>query len=309
MDVKNTKIDTSGCIISIDNKIKHIVISGGLVYGYTFYGCLQKLAKNGMWNIDNILSIYSTSVGTIFSTILSLKYDWDTIDAYIVDRPWQTVFTVDMNSIINCYSNRGIFSMDIIDKVFAPLFAGKNISIDITLKGFFEITGIELHYYTTSLHDFELVDISYITHPDWKVTDAIYVSCSAPIFFAPLIKDNIWYTDGGFISNYPIEFCLKSHYMPTEDEIIGIRMTTSKVVLDVETSSLFDYIGYIFRKFASKIENCSISIKNEIVITQLDDIPCYNVHVVMSSSEKRRQLINYGIELADKFLLKRSTIQ
>jgi len=284
-----------------NKKIKHLVVSGGIVYGYSFYGCLRQLEKQGVWNINDILSIHSTSVGTIFSTILALKYDWETIDAYIVDRPWHTVFKIDMISIMNCYSNRGILPLDIIERIFLPLFGAKDISVDITLSDFFNITGIELHYYTTSMTNFESVDLSHLTHPDWKVTDAIYVSCSVPIFFIPFVKDDVWYTDGGFVSNYPIDFCLKSPILPDEDEVLGIKMECPEIGLNEDTT-LFEYIACILLKFSSKLANGGKIIQNEVAITQLDDISSYDIYALVSSPEKRQQLIDHGINLANAFI-------
>jgi predicted acylesterase/phospholipase RssA len=284
------------------DKVKHLVISGGVVYGYAFYGCLRRLAEKGFWHIDNIISIHSTSVGTIFATIFALRYDWDTVNDYVVDRPWHTVFKIDMCAIMNCYSNRGIFPMDIIDKVFMPLFSAKDIPIDITMKEFFNITGIELHYNVTSITNFELIDISHLTHPDWKVMDAIYASCSAPIFFAPLVKDGTWYADGGFILNYPVDNCLNSRYKPKEEEIIGIKMNCVEIELNIDNTSLFEYIACLFIKFITKFTGTSKKIKNEILISQLSEVTSYDIHALVSSPQKRMRLIEHGIQIADDFI-------
>lgn len=287
-------------------KIKHLVISGGIVYGYSFYGCLRQLSKLGMWNIEDIETTHSTSVGTIFSTIIALKHEWDTIDAYIVDRPWHTVFKIDIISIMNCYSTRGILPLDIIERIFLPLFGAKDISVNITLIEFFEITGIEMHYYTTSMTNFETVDLSYLTHPDWKVTDAIYVSCSMPIFFIPFIKNNVWYTDGGFISNYPIDFCLKSLKTSDEDEILGIKIDFPEIELHNDTT-LFEYIACILLKFSTKMTNHGKTIRNEISITPLEDVSSYDIYALVNSPEKRRHLIDHGINIANSFIVSRTS--
>jgi predicted acylesterase/phospholipase RssA len=86
-------------------KIKHIVISGGGTDGFISYGILRESQKYGFWEKDDIESIYGTSIGAIFSIIISLKFDWDTLDDYIIKRPWHTVFTFDMNSILNSFSS------------------------------------------------------------------------------------------------------------------------------------------------------------------------------------------------------------
>jgi predicted acylesterase/phospholipase RssA len=45
--------------------IKHIVISGGGIFGLTVYGALRELNKQGFWNLSNIQSCHATSIGTI----------------------------------------------------------------------------------------------------------------------------------------------------------------------------------------------------------------------------------------------------
>ena len=73
--------------------------------------------------------------------------------------------------------------MKTIEEIFVPLFSGKDISIDITLQDFYDITKKEIHIFTTDVMRFEVVDISYKTHPDWKLIDAVYASSSIPIIF------------------------------------------------------------------------------------------------------------------------------
>ena len=86
--------------------IKHLVISGGGVYGLSALGALNHLSENGYWNINNIESIYGTSIGAIISTILALKYEWPILQNYIINRPWEKTFKFDMYSIINSFQKK-----------------------------------------------------------------------------------------------------------------------------------------------------------------------------------------------------------
>ena len=69
--------------------IKNIVIPGGGALGFQYLGALQKLEKENFWKIENIESIYGTSVGAIIGAFICLKYDWETLNKYIIERPWQ----------------------------------------------------------------------------------------------------------------------------------------------------------------------------------------------------------------------------
>ena len=50
--------------------IKHIVLSGGGVSGFSEYGVLRESHNSGFWNINNIKSIYGTSSGSIVSIFI-----------------------------------------------------------------------------------------------------------------------------------------------------------------------------------------------------------------------------------------------
>ena len=76
--------------------IKHIVIAGGGVFLFSSYGALKELNQQGIWNFENIETLYGTSSGAINALILNLNFDWETMDNFLINRPWQHVFKMDM---------------------------------------------------------------------------------------------------------------------------------------------------------------------------------------------------------------------
>jgi predicted acylesterase/phospholipase RssA len=125
--------------------IKHLVISGGGPIMIQILGSLQHLENNNIININDIESIYGTSAGAIVGVLICLKFDWNTINDYIIKRPWQDVFKIDPESIFNSYTKKGIFDIKIIEKCFKPLFDAKDISMNITLEEFYIYSNIEIH--------------------------------------------------------------------------------------------------------------------------------------------------------------------
>jgi predicted acylesterase/phospholipase RssA len=304
--------------------IKHLVIAGGGVCGFSIYGALRESHKDGFWNINNIESIYSTSVGAMFATILSLKYEWSIIDDYLIKRPWHQLFKFNMYSIINSFQNMGIFNVKIMEEIFSPLFKGKDIPITVTMKELYEITGIELHFYSTTLDTFEMVDFSYKTHPDWAVTDALYCSSCLPIIFAPFSKDGTWYFDGGTYWNYPIHQCIKNVTEENVDEIFGFdrqivlqgpgpapapepepvaneNETASRGAVDSSVmhkeSTLFDYLFVIMNKTIERAFETAIPsiIKHEIKIHS-NKMSLYDMYSAASSPDERSRLIEVGMK-------------
>lgn len=277
--------------------IRHIVCSGGGVTGFSFYGMLKECYHRGLWKFENIKTIYGTSVGSIFAVILALNYDWKTMDDYLIKRPWQNVFKFNLYSILESLQQRGIFGIKTIEDTFTPLFLGKDIPINVTMKDFYDITQIEIHIFTTEVMNLELIDISYKTHPDWRLIDAVYSSCSIPIIFSPFIKDSKCYCDGGLFLNYPLDKCIENG--ANVNEIIGLCSDINANDKDImnEKSSLLDYVIVILKKvigaFLPKIQN---TIPNEFKI-ESPEISIYDIVTTTSNTDERLRLIQTGVDV------------
>jgi NTE family protein len=278
--------------------IKHLIIPGGGATGMIAYGALKETHESGVWNIENIESIYGTSAGAIVGVMLALKYDWKTLDDYLIKRPWQNICNFNMYAIIESFQKRGIFDIEIIRGIFSSLFLAKDIDLDVTLEDFYKITKIELHFYTSDLNAFELVDISHKTHPDWNVIEAVYASACLPVFFAPFEKDGKYYADGGFFLNYPLSPCLKSGADP--GEILAVCKRNIKASQDYLTkdSTLFDYILILLNK---TLQNIIMFSENETHNANEIEIKCpfvsiYDLYKMAYSTEERTRLIEEGME-------------
>jgi hypothetical protein len=280
------------------NSCKHLVISGGGITGFSYYGALKESSKSNIWNIDNIKTIYGTSIGSILACMIALKYDWDDLDNYIINRPWQHIFKYDMYTIIDSIQKRGIFNVKVIEETFAPLFAGKDLNKDITLLEFFEWSGIEIHIISVELLSFKMVDFSYKTHPDWRIVDAMYCSSALPVVMSPFYKDNCIYCDGGFLSNYPVEECIKNGATP--EEIIGIArfvLDTNKIPEMTEESNLLDYVLTLISKVCENIVLLPKlnAIKTEYFIPSTT-LSIANIFKTMNNCEERQRLIKIGVD-------------
>jgi len=281
--------------------IKHIVMSGGGIAGFSFYGTLKESSKQGLWNIDNIKTIYGTSIGALFGIIISFKYDWETLDDFLIKRPWQNVYNINIQNMLSSFYTRGIFTVKVLEDTLSPLFKGKDLSVDITMKEFYEIVNIELHFFAVNVNIFDIIDFSYKTHPEWRVIDALYCSCCLPVLFQPIIRDDVCYSDGGILINYPVKYCIQNGASP--DEIFGIcRKPIIQLNVNINSeSSLFDYIFNIFYKSTEKVLNTRelFEIKNEIYI----DCPPLSISDILktsSSMDERIRLIQFGIDSWNK---------
>lgn len=293
-----------------EKSIKHLVVSGGGTYGLSAYGALRELSKNGFWDISNIKSCHATSIGTIILAMILCKYEWDVLDDFIIKRPWNTVFKFDISQLFDIFDRGGIFDKSVIFNALKPIFSGADMDMTITMKEFYEKTGIEFYIYSVEINSFELECISHKTYPHMPLIDACYTSCSLPILFKPLTFENKSYVDGGIFLNYPILECLNT--MNAEpDEVMGIRKIIDDEKPDsemVQSFNLLEYVMYLVKNIMQKV-NVDIDDKennydNEIYI-HMESITFESVSDFANSEEYRKKLITIGVEKATEFLNKR----
>ena len=283
--------------------IKHIVISGGGPTMICSLGTIHNLVQKNYLNIQNIESIYGTSAGSIVALLMCLKFDIETIYDYIIKRPWHQLFPINVEDIFNAYTKKGVFDIKIVEKILKPLFDAKDLSLDITLKEFYEYSKIEFHLFSFEINEFVLEDISYLTFPDMALKQAILMSCSIPTLVTPVCFDGKCYIDGGIVSNYPLNFCIESG--KKEEEILGLKnkfVNNNINRIDSESTLLDFIINFFFKSIHNlNMDKIQPTIKNEIV-SELNSLTLNEFKIALSSIDKRVELYNKGVELAKKFL-------
>lgn len=287
---------------SENNIIKHLVLSGGGPIMIKILGSLKYLEENSFFNMKNIKSIYGTSAGGLLGVLLCLGYDWQTLIDYIIKRPWGDLFYIKIQNIFDSYSKRGIFDRDIIEKALKPLFAAKDIDININLQDFFELTKIELHMYSFEINSYEIIDISYKNYPKLEVFTAIQMTCGLPILIVPVIMDNKVYIDGGFVCNYPLNNCLENN--PNENEILAFRNKHNNESNKIDNNNtLLEYLlNFILKSLFSKnMDGSQKNIKN-MIICDGKYLNLDYLNKIINNSEIRMELLQNGIELGKLFL-------
>jgi NTE family protein len=282
--------------------IKHLVISGGGPTLVQALGAIQYVEQQKFIDISNIETIYGTSAGAILGTLICLKFDWDTINDYIIKRPWHEVFPINVQKIFEAYTKKGIFDISTVEKIFKPLFSAKDLTLDINLQDFYNYSKIELHFFAFDINDFKIEDISYKTHPNISVITALQMTCSLPVLVAPVCIDNKCYIDGGIVCNYPLNKCLELY---NEDEILGIKNQYDKNDsnrVDSNSTMLDFLMSFVFKM----IQNMDTGdkqtvIKNEIVC-KADFLSIDYLKTALYSIDVRKELFNSGTEFAKEFL-------
>ena len=171
-----------------------------------------------------------------------------------------------------------------------------------------------------------MVDISYKTHPTWRVLDAVYASSCAPILFSPHVLDEkhetdiscqsivTKYVDGGFLIHYPIEQCLQwcDKHGYARDTVLGINLlttpeqTTNNHLLNKYT--LLDYFYTVTKHFYHMYSELTVCEYNYL----LQEKYPYEIHIhptlhvmdvitIARSGDERRKLIQHGQKEALQF--------
>jgi predicted acylesterase/phospholipase RssA len=286
--------------------IKHLVIGGGGPFGLTAFGALKYLHDKEFWNIKNIKSIYATSIGALLAVYLSLKYDYEYINEYLVKRPWEKLFEeIGVENILELYNNKGLINAySIFLQKYTILFEAKGLRPTVTMKEFYEYSGIQFNFITCDANHFTRNIISHKTHPDLELVIALSMTSAFPLIFTPVIIDDKCYIDGGIFSNYAVNICLEDTGCKHE-EILGVKKFQSSDINDgliTHESSVIDFLEKITLNIFNRIND-------ELVLEQIPYQVVCNMNIfttydswtqVPFSSEHRSNLISYGIKTAEE---------
>ena len=293
--------------------IKHIVICGGGPTGFLSYGAAKHLAQHGFWSHDNIETIYGTSIGSLIGAMLCLKHEWDTLDDYIIKRPWEKVIVGSLE-MFELFAQKGMAKMKLLDDIMQQLLESKDLTIGITLREFYEYSRISLNVFTVDLNKFEKVHLSHATHPDLPLMDAIKMSCSMPVLFQPIVRDGCCYIDGGIMVNYPLRECLETVMCPAS-EVLGLCNVWSNPNEGIGThSTILEYLRFINLQLTRMVNRLMADANatsydglNEVVCRVKPGITPAEWLSIMSDSAQRLAWIEDGVSFGKEFLANQPT--
>ena len=296
---------------------KHFVFSGGYHIFMCILGSLQQLEEEKRINLCDIETIWCVSSGSFIAISISLlkgyrmrfiddeltseDFNWDVLKNYLLDRPWNYLFNVPTFNIYDLCSKNGVYDENISLHMLEPLLKLLDLSIDITLKEFFEYTNVECHFFSFDIYHFQYIDISYKTFPDMLLRNVMYVTSSIPFLSKPHIEYGKCLIDGGALINYPIHYCLRQIENP--EEILGYN-TNLLTVADIknpnfENMNMFCYIysvssllyNKIYSFFICKEENTrSEGVYQDIELSTDENIHFYSEIPIISNDEDKIQL-------------------
>lgn len=298
-----TYMDGTKPLSTPEPNIEHIVISGGGALALNFYGALKQSNKMGIWQHKNIKAYYGTSAGAIMAVMIALKCDWDTLDNYLINRPWEKVVKFDILELPFYYNRNGLLDMQFFIDFYKPIFSANDIDININFADFKQVTGVDLFIYATTFHTLEISEFSATATPNVRVLDAVYVSSSLPILFVPMKIDDVVYMDGFLYLDYPIVKCLEKGHDPTT--VLGIKKSIAlKPYVYDESMNMFEYLMQLVNSGFTKTQLTHYpgieSVKEIIVTSNPGDMS--KIFDLATSREYRVDFIQRGVDDVNTYL-------
>lgn len=284
--------------------MKYFVLSGGGIRGiFTTYGVLRAAHERGEWSRENLCGIYGTSAGSIVALFMSLLLPqnspdcWTEFDTFLIERPWHRIVPwsafVDLAGAV---SRGGLLDKSFFVDAFAPILRARDMDENATLADVYHATGVDLHMFCVELTAFRYIDMSYKTHPDMRVLDAIYRSCCIPVVFAPDYDAQTGevFLDGSIMQHYALQCCLKQTGC-SMNEIIGVRslpFDDDDTPRPTTTPTMFDVLSMLCKRtFAHMNEGFGQQQDKMREYTLRAQFSLEDLYTTLCSAERRRDLI------------------
>ena len=271
---------------------KVLVMSGGGIRGIAHIGVLQALSDNDY--LDKIEEFAGTSIGALILGMYIIGYSPEELWNFILNFDFTKIKCISINNIIYHY---GLDSGKKIEYIMKRLIQAKGFNSDITLQQLFDITKKKLMIATVCLNTQQICYISYENHPNLPLCLAIRMSISIPIYYTPVIHNNMYYIDGGFIDNYPIGL-----YKDRLDDVIGIYLVESKNI----TNKIENLEMYLFLVMQCLMEGVTYNAINGYekytIQVNLKPIIALNYNV---TNDKKKEMYECGYQSTIKYLNKK----
>lgn len=290
--------------------IKYIALSGGGPSSCISYSIMRELEKKNFWKLNNIQAFYASSSGVYMSILLSLGYNWDWMDEFIIKRPWQEVGEINSGIFVDYVNKSGFLDCEWTKNLLSPLLEGKGLKSDATMKDLYEFTKKKLYVYVTNVkRDFEKIVITHESYPDLPVYKALHMTMTLPGIFIPICDEKGIYVDGGFLNHYPIIDLVKDNNIENE-EVLGINLLSSQEKYEINTQNnnvkLYKIIGNMILKMINYSNDHNILFEEILKYDIRPSVDGFNSlgdwYECMYSQEKRIEMLDIGAETANKFL-------
>jgi predicted acylesterase/phospholipase RssA len=183
-------------------KIKHLVLSGGGLLGISYIGLFKYFEEHN--TLSDIKTITGCSAGAIFGSLLSIGYTYKELDTIVKSMVFKDYLKINVDSLLNFIHTKGFESGKNLGTFIKNSIKEKTGDETITFSQIQEKYNIKLQIGVTNLtkSKFELFNVD--TTPDIPIIKAISASIAIPFIFEPIVIGDDIYCDGGLLDNLPM---------------------------------------------------------------------------------------------------------
>lgn len=259
------------------NKKNILVLSGGSFKGFAYIGVLKALKKLNLLNNLNIF--IGTSVGSIFSLLLSLNSCIEEIEEFINKINFNQLMNF---NIKNLYCNYGLNDGSTIINLLISFLNKKNFNQNLTFKELYERTNNILIINSSNITKKINEVFDYLSTPDMEILKAVRMSISVPFIFSPVGFNNCLYVDGGIINSFMYIWAIKNRYK--KDNIIGVLLNDK-----INKNQSYNFYSYLMDIYYSLYSNQTEELNlNEIINIEIDNCSISKTNI--SDIEKNKMI-------------------
>ncbi len=208
-----------------------LVLSGGGVKGAAHIGVLQALEEHDI----KPTCISGTSAGALAGAFYACGYSAAEIFKLINE---QNFFK--LNALT--WDHPGMIDIEKFFSAFLPYFENKT----------FESLNIELQVATTDIISGKLKIFN-----SGPLLKPLLASCAFPFIFAPVVIDDVLYSDGGIINNFPTK-----HVTNTTNKTLGVYVSPLRKITKNQLNSAIAVADRAYRitnryESLNKLEDCT----------------------------------------------------
>jgi predicted acylesterase/phospholipase RssA len=271
-------------------QFKNIALAGGGICGLSYTTAFK--AMNNLDKMKYIEKVIGVSIGSLMGVLVACKCTNKEIDDYTVQF-WKELTNLPESTFqqaLNFYEKLGLHDNKNIYNVVDKLLHEKYGKHKMTLKQFYEKSGVEFTTVVTNLTTRKANYMNYITQPDLEVAEAVKMSTAIPFFFVQVKWHDVDFCDGGAMDNFPIDYY---DFMSGEfnDKTIGFHFQST----DCDTTT---YKNDSVLKIMESLEDA------EITNNEIQSIQQYDKRFIIEIDTGKIGSIDFNITEAQKqFLL------
>lgn len=269
------------------NKKNILILSGGSFKGFAYIGVLKALKKLNLLNNLNVF--IGTSVGSIFSLLLSLNSCIEEIEEFINKINFNQLMNF---NIKNLYCNYGLNDGSTIINLLISFLNKKNFNQNLTFKELYERTNNILIINSSNITKKINEVFDYLSTPDMEILKAIRMSISVPFIFSPVGFNNCLYVDGGIINSFMYIWAIKNGYK--KDNIIGVLLNDK-----INKNQNYNFYSYLMDIYYSLYSNQTEELNlNEIINIEIDNCSISKTNI---SDIEKNKMIELGFNKTIEF--------